>query len=64
VRSDTPLNKVLQGIKPRGTTSKYKYFCKFETELKNIPGCEFGDYIYEVDSWKKPEVKNLVLLSL
>jgi hypothetical protein len=33
-RSDTPQN-----------TFKYEYFCKFETEIKNILGCEFGDYM-------------------
>jgi hypothetical protein len=41
----TPQKKVLRGIKPRGTTFKYENFCNFETEFKNIPGCEFGDYI-------------------
>ncbi len=63
--SSTPLNKVLWGIKPHWTTlNKTKYFCEFEKELKNILRCEFGDYIYGVDSWKKPEIKNLMLLSL
>jgi hypothetical protein len=41
----TPWNKVLRGVKPRTTTFKYKYFCKFETEFQNILGCEFGDYM-------------------
>ncbi len=41
----TPQNKVLQGIKPRRTTFKYEHFHKFETDFKNILGCEFGDYI-------------------
>jgi hypothetical protein len=67
--SDTPQNNVLRGIRPRGTKScgvsnpaeqlffyKYEYFWKFETE--------FNWGLYGVDSWKKPEVKNLVLLSL
>jgi hypothetical protein len=51
--SDTPPKKVLLGIRPRGTkvcrgfkprglTFKYKYFREFETEFKNILGCEFG----------------------
>jgi hypothetical protein len=39
----TPRNKVLRGIKLRGTTFKNKYFCKFEKEFKNILVCEFGD---------------------
>ncbi len=34
--------QTLWGIKPCGTTSKYEYFCKFETEFKNILGCEFN----------------------
>jgi hypothetical protein len=41
----TPRNKILRGMKPRRTTFKYEYFCKFETEFKNILGCEFGDYM-------------------
>jgi hypothetical protein len=49
-------------VKPRGTTFKNEYFCELEKEFKNILGCEFGDY--GVDSWKKPEAKNLMLLSL
>jgi hypothetical protein len=32
------------------------YFCEFEKELKNILGCEFGDYIGSIRR-KKPEVK-------
>jgi hypothetical protein len=43
--SDTPLNKVLRGIRPRGTTFKNEYFCEFEKESENILGCEFGDYM-------------------
>ena len=45
VRSDTPRNKVLQGIKPRGTTFKNEYFYEFEKEFKNILECEVGDYM-------------------
>jgi hypothetical protein len=56
--------KVLRGIKPQGTTFKYDYFSEFETEVKNISGCEFRDYIYGADSWRKPEVENHVLVSL
>jgi hypothetical protein len=50
---ETPLNKVLRGRDPaeqspagyqtRGTTFKYKYFWEFNTEFKNILGCEFRD---------------------
>ncbi len=29
----------------RVKTFKYEYLCEFETECKNILGCEFGDYI-------------------
>jgi hypothetical protein len=47
----TPQNIVLRSIKPRGTTSSYEYFQEFETEFKNILGCEFGDFM-----WKIPEV--------
>jgi hypothetical protein len=43
--SDTPRNKVLRGIKPRGTTFKNEYFCEFEKEFKNISRCEFRDYM-------------------
>jgi hypothetical protein len=43
--SDTSLNKVLRGIRPRGTTFKNEYFCEFEKEFENILGCEFGDYM-------------------
>jgi hypothetical protein len=32
-------------MKPRRTTFKYEYFCKFETQFKNILKCEFGDYM-------------------
>jgi hypothetical protein len=28
-----------------GNNFKYKYFHEFETEFKNIFGCEFGDYV-------------------
>jgi nicotinamide riboside kinase len=38
-------NKVLRGIKPQGTTFKYKYFREFKTEFKNILGFEFRDYM-------------------
>jgi hypothetical protein len=41
----TPQNKVLKGIKPRGTTFKNEYFCEFEKEFKNILGCEYRDYM-------------------
>ncbi len=51
VRYQTPQNKVLRGIKPRGTTFKYKYFRKLETEFKNILGWEFWG-LYRVDLWK------------
>jgi hypothetical protein len=55
-RSDTPLNKVLRGyktprnkvlrsIKPCRTSFRYEYFCKFETEFKNILGCQVGDHM-------------------
>jgi hypothetical protein len=30
---------------PQGNNFKYKYFREFETELKNISGYEFGDYM-------------------
>jgi hypothetical protein len=40
-----PAEQSQRGIKPRGTTLEYEYFCKFETELKNVLGCEFGDYM-------------------
>ncbi len=60
---DTPQNSVLRGIKPPGTTFIYEYFCEFEKELKNILGCEFGDYMGSIHG-KKPEVKNLMLLPL
>jgi hypothetical protein len=63
-RSDTPRNKVLLGIKPRRTTFIYEYFCKFETVLKNILGCEFGDYSIWDRFVEKNGGKNLVLLSL
>ncbi len=43
VEYQTPRNKVLRGIKPRGTTFKNEYFCEFKKEFKNILGCEFGD---------------------
>jgi hypothetical protein len=43
--SDTPRNKILRGIKPRGTTFKYQYIREFKTGFKNILGCEFGDYM-------------------
>jgi hypothetical protein len=42
---DTLPNKVLRGIKLRGTTFKYEYFREFGTEFKNILGCEFKDYM-------------------
>jgi hypothetical protein len=45
VEYQTPRNKVLRGIKPRGTTFKNEYFCNFEKEFKNILGCEFRDYM-------------------
>ncbi len=38
----TPRNNVLRGIKPRGTTFKYEYFRKFETQFKNILGVNSG----------------------
>ncbi len=71
---DTPLNKVLQGIRPRGTKScgvsnpmeqhlKTNISANSKKELKNILGCEFGDYMGSIRR-KKPEVKNLLLLSL
>ncbi len=41
--SDTPQNN--EGIRPRGTTFKNEYFCKFEKEFENILGFEFGDYM-------------------
>jgi hypothetical protein len=44
-RSDNPQNNILRGIKPRRTTLKYEYFCKFETEFKIIPVCVFGAYM-------------------
>jgi hypothetical protein len=55
VGPDTPKDKVLRGIRPHrtkfcgvsqpGNNFKYEYFWEFETELKNILGCEFGDYM-------------------
>ncbi len=44
--SNTPQDtKSWGGIKPQGTIFKYEYFREFETEFKNILGCEFGDYM-------------------
>jgi hypothetical protein len=50
VRSDTPQNNILRGLILRltkfcGNNLKYEYFREFETEFKNILGCEFGDYM-------------------
>jgi hypothetical protein len=46
--SNTPQNRVLLGLIPCLTKScwvstfTYEYFSEFETEVKNILGCEFG----------------------
>ena len=58
--SHTPQNKVLRGMRPRRTIFEFEYLPKFKTEFENILGYES----YGVDSWKKPEAENLVLLSL
>ncbi len=56
--ADTPPNKILRGIRPRGTkfcgvsqyhtlgiNFKYEYYREFKNEFKNILGCEFGDFM-------------------
>ncbi len=72
--SDTPLNKALRGIRPRGTKScgvsnpprnniQKRIFLRIQKRIQKY----FRVWIrgqYVVDSWKKPKVKNLVLLSL
>jgi hypothetical protein len=60
--SDTPQNKLLLGITPRGTTIEYTYLCEFEIEFKNILGCVFGACMGSID--EKSEAENLVLLFL
>ncbi len=68
---DTPLNKVLGGtprikilwgIKPQGATFIYKYFREFETELKNILGGEFGDYMGSIRGEKGRKSRSTVPL--
>ncbi len=39
------------GYHSPGKNFNYEYFREFETELKNILGCEFAT-VYGVDSWK------------
>jgi hypothetical protein len=36
------------GVSDPGNNFKYEYFREFETEFKNILGCEFGDYIVNI----------------
>ncbi len=43
-KQSDPAEQLLRSIKPHGTTFEYKYLGKFETELKNNLGCEFGDH--------------------
>jgi hypothetical protein len=40
-----PAEQSSAGYYTPGNNFKYKYFRKFETELKNILGCAFGDYM-------------------
>jgi hypothetical protein len=40
-----PAEQSSVGYHTPGNNFKYKYFCEFEKELKNILGCKFGDYI-------------------
>jgi hypothetical protein len=47
---------------PRGTTFEFEYLGEFKIEIKIFWSMNQGPY--GVDSWKKPEAKNLVLLYL
>ncbi len=62
--SDTPHNNILRGlipdIRPLGTTSKVKYIREFETEPKNILGCESGAHMGSIKG--KTEIKILLIL--
>jgi hypothetical protein len=58
-----PAEQTSAGYHTSGNSFKYKYFCEFETEFKNILGSEFGDYMGSIHG-KKLEVKNLMLLSI
>ncbi len=59
----TPRNKVLRGIKPRGTTFKNEYFCEFKKEFKYILECEFGDYMGSIRR-KKQRLKSSATVPL
>jgi hypothetical protein len=52
------------GYHSPGKNFNYEYFREFETEFKNILGCEFGDYSIWGRFVEKLGVGNLVLLSL
>ncbi len=40
-----PAEQSFVGYQTPGNKFKYEYFREFETELKNILGCDFGDYM-------------------
>jgi hypothetical protein len=44
-RVSDPTEPSLAGNQTSGNKFKNEYLSKFETELKNILGCEFGDYL-------------------
>ncbi len=44
-RVSDPAEQSSAGYHTPGNNFHYEYFRKFETELKNVLGCEFGDYM-------------------
>jgi hypothetical protein len=44
-RVSDPAEQSSAGYHTPGNNFKYEYFREFETEFKNILGCEFGDYM-------------------
>ncbi len=54
---------VLRGMIPRGTNFEFKYLREFKIKLENIFRLRIRGP-YGVDSLKKPEAENLMLLSL
>ncbi len=54
-RVSDPAVQSSAGFQTPGNNFKYKYFHEFETEFKNILGCEFGDY----SIWDKHEICGL-----
>jgi hypothetical protein len=52
-------SKIMLGIKPHGTTFESKYLCKFETEFKNLLGCELGAHMASIHE-KTQRSKNLI----